>query len=104
MSEQTAIEAMREALASALRNFDAMGQAALAGEINTDAVAMVCASMSAKISAALGAQMRNCDRYPTEAEASAAFYHYCIECKAGDYLAVARCSCRETCAWRWLFT
>lgn len=64
---------IRKALIAAKGIFDSIGVNALAGELNLDAVAMTCASMSAKIDAAINTPARNCDRFSSGEEAWIAF-------------------------------
>ena len=85
--------AMRNALIVAKANFDSMGANALEGELNLDAVAMICASMSARMDAALSAPARNCDRYGDEDDAFAAWHDALND---GDVVSVRN-------AFAWLF-
>ena len=128
MSERTAIEAMRDALGKLVAYLD--HEVARARKCNKckyngksfrgepcywhvdcgldehdikaadDAKYLLC---KFKLQEALDSTPRNCDRFPSEADATAAFYHYCVVCKGGDHKAVCKCKCREACAWRWLF-
>ena len=66
---------IREALIAAKGIFDSIGVNALAGELNLDAVTMICASMSAKIDAAINTPALNCDVYKTEKDTRKAFYN-----------------------------
>lgn len=73
MAEQGNIAALRKALIAAKGNFNAMGANAIEGELNLDAVAVICARMSARMDAALSAPARNCERFQTADEARLAF-------------------------------
>lgn len=68
--------AMRKALIVAKANLDSIGASALEGELNPDAVAMICAKISARIESALAAPARNCD-VGTAVEQAERFKHYC---------------------------
>jgi len=65
--------AMRKALVIAKSNFDAIGANACEGDLNLDAVEVICARISAIIEAALSAPRRNCDRFVDELDAQLAF-------------------------------
>ena len=56
------VKAMRDALIKAKDNFDEIGKNALIGQIDEDALTMVCASMSGLIAKAIAAPARTCDR------------------------------------------
>lgn len=104
MAEQGNVAAMRKALIVAKANLDSMGGNALEGELNFDAVAMICASMYARIDAALAAPPRNCD-VGTADEQADRFKAFCYahrthanecskECPFNDTSAVCYCQAR----------
>lgn len=102
--EANNMSAMRNALIVAKANFDSMGANALEGELNLDAVAMICASMSARMDAALSAPPRNCDvgtadeqadRFKAFCYANRTPYNECSKgCPFNDTSAVCYCQAR----------
>lgn len=55
------VQKMREALKKDKELVDSIGAAAIAGELNEDAIAIVMANASARIEKVLSAPLRNCD-------------------------------------------